>query len=121
MLSSSKANIRADFVFLFLQFACLAGRISKVCVPVCSSESMWVFMVKLAVFPGVEAMLSLITMRRCALKPMSVYEEKEELQTALKSHAAFTHSHDLQIPPFREEKKKCSMWTEGPGGFQGCV
>lgn len=78
-------------------------------------------MVKLAVFPGVEAMLSLITMRRDALKPVSVYEEKEELQTALKSHAAFTHSHGLQIP-FSGGKKELQYVKRGTRRIPGlCI
>lgn len=50
------------FIFLFLQFAYLADKINKVYMPVCPSESTWVFMFKLAVLPEVNAMLPLITM-----------------------------------------------------------
>lgn len=106
------------FVFLFLQFSCLADKINKIYVPVCPSESMWVFMFKLAAFPGVNAMLPLITMWWCALKTVSVYVAREELDTTLELYAEFTHLHGLQKPLFHEGKKKQRM-KGAPGVFPG--
>lgn len=87
---------------------------NKVCVSVCPSESKWVLMFGLAVFPGMESALSLITTRWCALEAVSVYEAKEELHTALKLHAEFTHLHGLQMPFFfQDEKKKKNAACDG--------
>lgn len=93
------------FIFLFLRFSCLADKINRICMPVCPSESMWVFMFKLAAFPGVNAMLPLITMWWCALKPVSAYVAREELHTTLELYAELTHLHGLQKPHFQEEKE----------------
>lgn len=109
------------FVFLFLQFAYLADKINKVYMPVCPSESMWVFMFKLAVFPGVNAMLPLVTMWWCALKTVSVYVAKEELHTALESHAEFTRLHGLQIPLFQEGKKNAAYEGSSRGVPGQCL
>lgn len=57
------AKETSNIVSLFLQFAYLADKMNKVCVPVCPSESTWVLMFGLAVFPGMESALSLITTR----------------------------------------------------------
>lgn len=94
------------FVFLFLQFSCLADKINRIYMPVCPSESTWVFMFKLAAFPRVNAMLPLITMWWCALKTVSVYVAREELHTTLELHAEFTHLHGLQKTSFSGWGKK---------------
>lgn len=108
------AKETSNIVSLFLQFAYLADKMNKVCVSVCPSESKWVLMFGLAVFPGMESALSLITTRWCALEAVSVYEAKEELHTALKLHAEFTHLHVLQMPFFfQDEKKKKNAACDG--------
>lgn len=106
------------FVFLFLQFSCLADKINRIYMPVCPSESMWVFMFKLAAFPGVNAMLPLITMWWCALKTVSVYVAEKSCIPLWNYMLNSLICMACKNPLFQEGKKKQCM-NEAPGVFPG--